>query len=62
MGAPGGLSQLSIRLLISAQVVVSWSVSSSTVSVSALTALSLLGILSLPVSLKKKKNNHKGDY
>ena len=45
-GHLAGPSQLSIRLLISAQVTISWFVSWSPESGSALTAWSLLGILS----------------
>ena len=47
----GWLSQLSFWLLTSAQVTISWSVSSSPSLDSALTVWSLLGILSLPLSL-----------
>ena len=50
LGAPGWLSQLSIQLLTSVQVVISWFVSLSPTSGSALTAQSLLGILSLSLS------------
>ena len=46
-GAPGWLSHLHIRLLVSAQVVISWFVSWSPASGSVLTVQSLLGILSL---------------
>ena len=46
-GAPGWLSRLSVRLLVSAQVVISWFVSSSLASGSVLTVRSLLGILAL---------------
>ena len=50
-GVPGWLSQLSILLLISAQVMISRFVSSSPESGSVLTVWSLLGIsLSLPLS------------
>ena len=45
VGAPGWLSQLSVQLLVSAQVMISWLVDSS-LSYSVLTAWSLLGILS----------------
>ena len=48
---PGCLSQLSIQLLISAQVMISQLVSSSPASGSALAVQGLLGILSLPLSL-----------
>ena len=51
LGTPGWLSWLSIRLLISAQVMISWLLRSSPVWGSALTLQSLLGILSLPLSL-----------
>ena len=47
-GAPGWLSWLSIRLLVSAQVMISWFMRSSPTSGSALTAWNLPGILSLP--------------
>ena len=50
-GAAEWLSQLSIRLLISAQVMISCFMSSSPTSGSALTAWSLLGILCLPLSV-----------
>ena len=50
-GVPGWLSWLSIRLLVSAQVVISLFVGSSPVSGSALTIWNLLGILSLSISL-----------
>ena len=50
-GAPGGLSQMSIRLLISAQVMISWFVGLIPVSGSMLAAQSLFGILSLSLSL-----------
>ena len=46
-GAPGWRSQLSIQLLISAQVMVSWLMGSSPALGSVLTVQSLLGILSL---------------
>ena len=51
VGAPGRLSRLSIRLFISAQVVSSWFVSLGPISGSTLTVQSLLGILSLSLSL-----------
>ena len=54
-GVSGCLSRLSIRLLISVQVMISWFVSSSPSSGSGLTAWSLLGILALPLSLKINK-------
>ena len=50
-GAPGWLSGLSSRLLVSAQVMISWFVSLSPALGSARIAPSLLGILSLPLSL-----------
>ena len=50
-GVPGWLSWLSVQLLVLAQVVISWIVSSSLTSVSLLTAWSLLDILSLPFSV-----------
>ena len=50
MGAPGWLSQLSVRLSILAQVVISWFMGLSRTLGSALTTC-LLGILSLPISL-----------
>ena len=58
LGAPGGLSPLSIQLLVSAQVMSSWFMSSSLTLGSALTGRSLLEILSLslcpfPCSLSK---------
>ena len=46
-GAPGWLSGLSVELLASAQVVISWFVSSSPALGSALAVQNLLGILSL---------------
>ena len=49
-GVPEWHSLLSIRLLISAQVMISWFVSSSPTWGSALMAWSLLGILSLLLS------------
>ena len=49
--APGWLSRLSNRILISAQVMISWFVGSRPTLGSALTAQSLLGILSLCLSL-----------
>ena len=48
-GAPGWLSGLSVPLLVSAQVMISQFVGSSPTSGSALTAQSLLEILSLPL-------------
>ena len=48
---PGWLRQLSIELLTSAQVMISWFVRSSPTSHSALTAWSLLRILSLSLSV-----------
>ena len=51
LGAPGGLSQLSARLLISDQVTIPPFVRSSPAWDSELTAQSLLGILSPPLSL-----------
>ena len=51
LGEPGWLSRLSVQLLISAQVTISRFVGSSPVSGSALTVRSLLGILSLSLSL-----------
>ena len=50
LGVPGWLRWVSIRLLISAQVTISWFVSSSPMSGSALTVWSLLRILSPPLS------------
>ena len=50
---PGWLGQLSLWLLISARVMISRSVGSSPASDSTLTPLSLLGILSLPLSQNK---------
>ena len=47
-GAPGKLSQLSVQLLISAQVTISQFMRSSPALGSALTAWSLLRIVSLP--------------
>ena len=49
-GAPRWHSRLSVRLLISAQVMISQFVSSSPASGSVLMVQSLLGILSLPLS------------
>ena len=49
--APEWLSRLSIRLLIGAQVMISWFVSLSAMSGSPLTAWSLLAILSLYLSV-----------
>ena len=51
IGALGWLSQLNIWLLTLAQVMISWFMSSSPTSGSSLTAQSLLGILSLPLSV-----------
>ena len=51
LGVPGGLSQLSVRLLVSAQVAISQFVGLSPASGSMLTVWNLLGILSLPFSL-----------
>ena len=51
LGAPGGLGRVSVRLLISAQVTISRFVGSSPVLGSARTVWSLLGILSLSLSL-----------
>ena len=50
-GVPGWLHQLGVQLLVSAQVMVLRFVSSSPTWGSVLTVWSLLGILSLPVSL-----------
>ena len=50
-GAPGWLSRLSVQLLVLAQVVISWFVSSNPTSGSVLTVRSLLGILSPSLSL-----------
>ena len=50
LGAPGWLSQLSIQLLISARVMISEFMESSPALGSVLTAWSLLGILSPPLS------------
>ena len=47
----GWLSWLSVRLLVSAWVMISWFVGSSPVLGSTLTAWSLSGILFLPLSL-----------
>ena len=49
-GSPGWLSWLSDQLLTYAQVMISWFMSSSPELGSVLTAWSLLGILSLPLS------------
>ena len=59
-GVPGCFSQLSVLLLVSAQVMISWFMSSSPASGSALTAQSRLGILSLSSnkSINIKKKNH----
>ena len=48
---PGGLSWLSARLLFSTQVMISWFVSSCPTSDSGLTDQSLLGVVSLSLSL-----------
>ena len=56
MGAPGGLSQLSLRLLASAQVMISQFLGSSPVSGPALTGGSLLGIPSLHRPCPRPKN------
>ena len=50
-GAPGWLSQFSVWLLVLAQVMISRFMGSSSALGSVLAARSLLGILSLPVSL-----------
>ena len=50
VGHLGWLSGLRVRLLIPAQVTISWLVSSSPASGSVLTVRSLLGILSFPLS------------
>ena len=52
MGAPGWLSQLSLRLLVLAQIMILWFAVLSLTLGSALTARDLLRILSLPLSLK----------
>ena len=57
-GVPGWLSQLSVRLLILAQVMISRFVGWSPVSVSVLTAQSLLGSLSLSLSLWAPRPAH----
>ena len=46
-GVPGWLSPLSVRLLVSAQVMISWLVGSSPTSGSVLAEKGLFGILSL---------------
>ena len=51
LGAPGWLSPFSIRLLVSAQVTISPFMGLSPASGSVLTAWSLLGVLSLSLSL-----------
>ena len=51
MGAPGWLGRLGVRLLISAQVLISRFVGLSPTSGSTLTVQGLLGILSPPLSL-----------
>ena len=64
--APGWLSWFSIQLMVSAQVMVSWFMSSSPTSGSVLTVCSLLGILSpslsaaplLALSLSQNKYVH----
>ena len=50
-GHPGGSGRLGVRLSISAQVIISRLMGSSPTWGSAMTARSLLGILSLPLSL-----------
>ena len=50
-GAPGWLSWLSVQILVSARIMISWLMSLSPASGSALTVWSLLGILSLFLSL-----------
>ena len=50
-GAPGWFSRLIVWLLVSAQVMISWFVSSSPESGSVLRVWSLLGVLSLSLSL-----------
>ena len=50
LGVPGQLIQLSVQLLVSAQVMISWFVGSSSTLDSVLTVQSLLRILSLPLS------------
>ena len=50
-GAPGGLGQLSVPVLVSAQVTISRFVGSRPASGSVLTVQSLLGILSLSLPL-----------
>ena len=57
IGAPGWLIQLSIQLLISAKVFISWFMRLSPASGSTLTALILLGILS-PPPLSAPAPNH----
>ena len=54
-GAPGWLSRLSVGLLVWAQVVISWFVSSSPPLGSVLTVRSLLGILSPSLFLSRDK-------
>ena len=56
LGVPGGLRRLSVRPSISAQVTISRFMRSSPRSDSVLTAWSLLGILSLPLSLSLSQN------
>ena len=51
IGVPGWLSQLNVRLLVLAWVMISWFVESSPVSGSALEVRGLFRILSLPFSL-----------
>ena len=51
LGVPGWFGRLSVRLLISAQVMISWFVGLSPASGSVMIAWSLLGILSLPLFL-----------
>ena len=50
-GAPGWFSQLSVQLVVSSQVIISQFVSLSPASSSTLAKQTLLGILSLPLSL-----------
>ena len=78
LGTPVQLRQLSIRLLIFAQVIISWFVNSSPTSHSALTVQSLLGFLSpslsaplslalylslkIKINFKKSLNGYKEKY
>ena len=57
-GVPGWLSRLSVRLLVSAQVVISWFVSSNPTSGSLLSAQSPLQILCPPLSLFSPAHAH----